>query len=80
MNIPFGRLISLTAAMTLRGAGAAAACDPGDMQCSNGYRYVCQCWTVDGCNYYSSGVCDNSSMSLLDVLVSKYAGDKRRRS
>lgn len=45
-------------ALAVFGSGPTLACNPGDIQCDGaGYRYVCQCYTTDGCQYYSNGTC-----------------------
>jgi hypothetical protein len=58
MAILYGRFVSAIAALLLLSCSAASACNPGDFQCQNGYRYVCKCWTTTGCQYESdSGYC-----------------------
>ena len=74
----YGRLISLVAGLVLLSAAAASACEVGDVQCDNGYRYVCACWTTTGCNYERSGICHHddgtgpATRNDLDRLMDKY--------
>ena len=45
-------------ALALAGSGSAFACNTGDVYCDNrGYRWECQCYTTEGCQYYHYGVC-----------------------
>lgn len=57
MILSYGRFISTVAALLLLGSSAASACDVGQIACENGYKYVCKCWTVGGCQMESAGTC-----------------------
>ena len=52
------------------GSGAALACDVGNIQCdSAGYRYVCQCYTSSGCQYYPDGSCTAYHASPPEIVT-----------
>ena len=70
--MPMKNLCSIAAAMVvmLGGSSVALACDVGDIQCdSAGYRYVCQCYTTDGCQYYYSGSCTADHLAPKPTLL-----------
>jgi hypothetical protein len=71
MRLSFLRLSSATATLLLLGSSAAFACNPGDFQCNNGYRYICKCWTTTGCNYEpDSGYCHHDDVNAPPNLQS----------
>ncbi len=58
MKLSIPDILFLAVSFAAFGTGSAKACNPGDIQCDNaGYRYVCQCWTSEGCQYYPNGSC-----------------------
>jgi hypothetical protein len=60
MRLSSWRFVSAAVALVFCNCTAALACNVGDIQCdAAGYRYVCECWTSEGCNYYPDGVCTN---------------------
>jgi hypothetical protein len=61
MILSCSRFLAATAAFIFLGCAAASAdCNPGDLQCQGGYRYICKCWTTTGCQYErDSGYCHN---------------------
>jgi len=62
MTLQFGRLVSLLAVSMFFDCSVASACNPGDVQCEGGYRYVCECWSDGGgCRYAPSGTCDQQA-------------------
>ncbi len=72
------------AALLFLGCSAASACNVGDIQCENGYRYVCKCWTGYGCNYDRDGTCYRDDIgdppavnSSFHQLMNKYFREAR---
>jgi hypothetical protein len=82
MTMWCGRFISAIAALLFLSCSAASACNVGDIQCENGYKSVCKCWTVGGCNYEPDGTCyrddDRSGASPhVNLSRSKYVREAR---
>ena len=57
MSLPYSRFMLAIMAILFLGCSAASACNVGDIQCENGYKYICKCWTATGCNYEPDGTC-----------------------
>ena len=57
MTLPYRIFTPTIAALLFLGCSAASACNVGDIQCENGYKSVCKCWTTTGCNYEPDGTC-----------------------
>jgi len=55
------RLVSVAIALFFVGGSSAfASCNPGQIQCDKGYRYVCECWSDGGgCRYTQYGTCNH---------------------
>ena len=57
------------------------ACDPGNIQCdSAGYRYVCQCYTSDGCQYYYDGTCSAYHSAPSQIMTQRVGYIDRMRT
>jgi hypothetical protein len=77
-----GRLLPAIAALCLLGCSAASACNVGDIQCENGYKYICKCWTASGCNYEPDGTCYHDdgpagATPHVDLTKRKYVREAR---